>query len=51
MNPKQVGEVRLVLTLGAVLNDNFIGIVFGEFEKVLEIVSANKAVIYSGTLS
>jgi hypothetical protein len=45
LNPKQSGELRLVLNFGADTPENITVIVYGEFENLLEI-DRNKAVLY-----
>lgn len=46
LNPKQSGEVQLILNFGAAPGTNLTIVVYGEFENLLE-VDANKAVIYN----
>ena len=45
LNPKQSGELRLVLKFGANPGVNITIILYGEFENLLEI-DRNKAVLY-----
>ena len=45
LNPRQVGDLQIVLNFGAAPGVNIIIIVYGEFENLLE-VDRNKAVLY-----
>ena len=45
MNPKQSGEVQIVLNFGTAPGVNITIILYGEFENLLEI-DKNKAVLY-----
>ena len=45
MNPKQTGELRLVIDFGANPGVDLTILVYGEFENLLEI-NANKVVTY-----
>ena len=45
MNPKQSGELQIVLNFGVAPGNNITVILYGEFEKLLEI-DKNKAVLY-----
>ena len=45
LNPKETGDVQLVLEFGAAPVNNITVLVYGEFENLLEIDS-NRAVLY-----
>ena len=46
LNPKQSGDLQLVLEFGAAPNTNITVLVYGEFENLLEI-DRNGAVLYN----
>ena len=45
LNPKQTGELRLVIDFGANPGANLVILVYGEFKNILEI-NANRVVLY-----